>query len=1013
LAVRDVNGDGKADLIVANYGADVGVLLGNGDGTFQTAVDYAAGAGLQSLALADFNGDGRADIAVADAAGNSISILLGQPAALLSLAKTHTGAFVTQRQGAYTLTVSNSAGAGPTSGAVTVTDTPPAGMTVVSMSGSGWTCGSGNSCTRSDVLAPGASYAPITVTVEVATDAVSPLVNQASVSGGSSPAATASDSTSLIQLLTSSIALVSSPTPSIYGHAVTLTATVTPVSATGTVTFYDGTTMLEAKPVSGGQAVLTTTLLASGEHTLRAHYGGDGFDGASDSAPVVQVVTPVPAASFAAPIGYTVALSPWGVAVADFNADGKADLVVTDYFSNTVSVLLGNGDGSFQPPLTSAAGSYPRAVSVGDFNGDGKADIVVGTDQEDTINVLLGNGDGTFRPPLTYLADYWPASIAVGDFNGDGKADLAVAYSGRYTVGIFLGNGDGTFQAPVDYTADAGPVAVVGGDFNGDGKPDLAVADAENSSVSVLLGSGDGTFQTEVEYAAGLGPQEIVAADFNGDGKTDLAVADWFAGTIGVLLGVGDGTFQTAIFYPVGYTPDSLTAGDVNGDGKADLIFTNFDSSGVSVLLGVGDGTFLPPANYAAGSSPYSVAIGDFNGDGRADLALGGASVNVLLGTPTSPALSIASNHAGNFAQGQTGAAYSVTVSNGPGGAPTSGTVNLTETAPTGLTLVSMTGTGWTCPVGGNSCSRGDPLAAGGSYPPVVIAVDVALNAASPVVNQVSVSGGGSASINASDSTNVTIAYLVGDVAPYTTDTAPNFGDGALNILDLVQELFAVNGVPGFAPAACSDRWDAMDTYPLDAATSRGGDGVLDIRDLIEELFRVNSLDTSRPVRASLGGALPWATCATGPSGNSKRATKVGRRPAGPQGPRAAAQGALVLGRTEQSNVTEERIPVYLEAAQDLVRVAVTLALGDQQSQLRFVPTAAAPSLVQDGQLGVVAAAWLNGVTVRAGERLLLGYVEGPVGASANLKVYGISASGLDDNREVSLEAPTAVGLGR
>jgi hypothetical protein len=305
-------------------------------------------------------------------------------------------------------------------------------------------------------------------------------------------------------------------------------------------------------------------------------------------------------------------------------------------------------------------------------------------------------------------------------------------------------------------------------------------------------------------------------------------------------------------------------------------------------------------------------------------------------------------------------------------------------------------------------------LATGASYPPVVITVNVARNAASPLLNQVSVSGGGSATINASDSTNVTMVYLIGDVAPYTSDTAPNFGDGILNILDLIQELFAVNGIPGFVPAACSDRWDAMDTYPLDTATSRGGDGVLDIRDLIEELFRVNNLDTSRPVRTSLGGALPWAACAGGSSGNSKGASEVSRRPAVPQRPHAAAQGALVLGRAEQSNVTEERIPVYLEAAQDLVRVAVTFALGDQQSQLRFVPTAAAaPSLVQDGQLGVVAAAWLNGVSVRAGERLLLGYVAGPVGASANLKVYGISASGLDDNREVSLEAPTAVGLGR
>jgi hypothetical protein len=256
--------------------------------------------------------------------------------------------------------------------------------------------------------------------------------------------------------------------------------------------------------------------------------------------------------------------------------------------------------------------------------------------------------------------------------------------------------------------------------------------------------------------------------------------------------------------------------------------------------------------------------------------------------------------------------------------------------------------------------------------------------------------------------------YLVGDVAPYTSDWVPNLGDGALNILDLIQELFAVNSVPGFRPAACSDRFDAMDLYPADTASARGGDGVLDIRDLILELFRVNNLDMSRPVRASMGGALPWAACTGGSSGNSIGATDVSRRPAASPRPQAAVQGELVLGRPERSSEAHERVPVYLEARQDLVRVAVTFGLGDQQSQLRFVATLETPpSLAQDSQLGVVAAAWLDGVSVRAGERLLLGYVEGPAGVTANLKVYGVSASGLDDNREVRLDAPTTTGIGR
>jgi hypothetical protein len=307
-----------------------------------------------------------------------------------------------------------------------------------------------------------------------------------------------------------------------------------------------------------------------------------------------------------------------------------------------------------------------------------------------------------------------------------------------------------------------------------------------------------------------------------------------------------------------------------------------------------------------------------------------------------------------------------------------------------------MAGTGWDC-TAATTCTRSDVLAAGASYPAITVTVNVAVNATSPQVNAVSVSGGGSAGTSATDSTTIdaVTTYTVGDVAPYTSDAAPGFGDRVLNILDLIQELFAVNSVPGFKPAKCSDRLDAMDLYPADTATTRGGDGALDIRDLILELFRVNNLDPARPLRTSRGG-----TCGSGGS-----SVETSRETALQQRPQARAQGLLVRGAPEQSSNGEERVPVYLEAATDLVRIAVTFALGDQHSQLRFVATPEMPpSLAQESQLGVVAVAWLDGVSVQAGERLLLGYVTGPTGATANLKLYGTSASGLDDGREVRLE---------
>ena len=264
-----------------------------------------------------------------------------------------------------------------------------------------------------------------------------------------------------------------------------------------------------------------------------------------------------------------------------------------------------------------------------------------------------------------------------------------------------------------------------------------------------------------------------------------------------------------------------------------------------------------------------------------------------------------------------------------------------------------------------------------------------------------------SAGATASASFQLTITlstYVAGDVAPYTSDWAPNFGDGALNIMDLIQELFAVNNVPGFRPAACSDRFDALDGYPADTASARGGDGVLDIRDLILELFRVNNLDMLRPMRATMGGALPWAACVGGASGSSTGVTAVKRRPVDSPALPPVAEAVLVVGQSESAGVGQERIPIYIEARQDLVRIAITFALGDRQTQLSFTPAPETPpSLVQDSQLGVVVVAWLNGISLPAGQLRLLGYVVAPVGAAGNLSLYGASASRLDDGRVVAL----------
>jgi hypothetical protein len=287
---------------------------------------------------------------------------------------------------------------------------------------------------------------------------------------------------------------------------------------------------------------------------------------------------------------------PYAVAIGDFNHDGNPDLaVVNDQSPAILDILLGNGDGTFQNPVGYTAGVNSMGVVVGDFNSDGKLDVAVANECADSscrngsVSIFLGNGNGTFQQAVNYPLSSFATSITVGDFNGDGSPDLAVSESNNSRpnlgiVSILLGNGDGTFQPHVDYPTANGAYSVATGDFNKDGKADLAVACRNNASVSVLLGNGDGTFQPYVSYVVGSEPDSINVADFNGDGNQDLTVA--VGGAVSVLLGNGNGTFGTASIYPTGYT-DALGVGDFNGDHLLDIVTIDGQQS-ISVLLNTG-----------------------------------------------------------------------------------------------------------------------------------------------------------------------------------------------------------------------------------------------------------------------------------------------------------------------------------------------------------------------------------------------------------------------------------------
>ena len=299
-------------------------------------------------------------------------------------------------------------------------------------------------------------------------------------------------------------------------YTVTFSEPVTGVDAADFQLVFAGTVAAastQVTPVSG--AVYTFAISGiTGDGTLGLNLVDNGSIVDAASNPLTQSNA---LAVFQAQQTYATGSVPVAMVTADVNGDGIPDLVIANRSSNTVSVLLGNGNGTFQHQLTFATGTFPDAVACADVTGDGKVDIVVLASQYGTVSVLLGNGNGTFQAQQTFGITRGPDSLVVGDVNGDGKPDIAVAYNYKNTVGVFLGDGNGTFQAPQTFATGSHPNSLALGDLNGNGKPDLAVVNASDNTVGVFLGNGDGTFQVQHTFAVQPGPGAVAFGDVNGD----------------------------------------------------------------------------------------------------------------------------------------------------------------------------------------------------------------------------------------------------------------------------------------------------------------------------------------------------------------------------------------------------------------------------------------------------------------------------------------------------------------
>ena len=379
----------------------------------------------------------------------------------------------------------------------------------------------------------------------------------------------------------------------------------------------------------------------------------------------------------------TTGSQPFRMARGDFNLDGKTDLAVANWGSNTVSTFMGNGDGTFQAAQNVPVSSRPFSVSVGDFNGDGKPDLAVGFQSSVGISILLGNGDGTFQAAISTAAGFANYGSVAGDFNKDGKLDLAVADYGSGQIFVLLGNGDGTFQPAVAYGlgVNGNPIVIREADLDGDGNLDLVAGDFDGSSVSALLGVGDGTFQPVQNYTAGNQGLDVAIADFNNDGKLDLIATSQSDNNLYFLAGVGDGTFLPAQAIPIGLTSSVVGAGDFNADGKLDLAIST-NSAEIGILLGNGDGTFQAAQRQAFSNAHFSfeLAVGNFNTGGGLGIAVAdddSGTVGIFIPTVS---ISPSSFDFGNQAVGAASAAQDFTITNSTSQTVTFTTIGFTGT---------------------------------------------------------------------------------------------------------------------------------------------------------------------------------------------------------------------------------------------------------------------------------------------------------------------------------------------